>query len=211
MSRQAADLGLTRDTVTAFEPARPGLRAPRGTHYPTLATQQLRLRSFGLADISTLVAMANEHHVADTVLNFPCPLTARYARRWIDSHPTAWDLRDSLHWAISVLEDARFVGYTGLYDIDLESREAKLTFWIGAGLNRARYAAEAAEAALAFAFSELDIHRVYAFHLTRDLLARRVLNGVGMQPQASAHRSIYELCESVTARALSRKDWLGSI
>ena len=185
----------------------------RGSSYPVIATENLRLRAFEFADIAPLVATANEHHVADTSLDFPCPFTAIDAQHWIRSHPAAWDARDSVHWAVSVLADDRFVGYTCLHNIDLEERQAELTFWMGPGTGRVRYAAEAAQAALAFAFAKLQIDRVCAFNLTRNLLAERVLSSIGMRQEGPLDQRVYgsDHYENVIVRGISRSDWLDSL
>lgn len=197
----------SHEVTRAFAPA---IREPR---YPVIATQNLRLRPFGLADIPPLVAIANEHHVADTALDLPCPFTAKYAQQWIRSHPAAWDVRESVHWAVSVLADDRFVGYTCLHNIDPEEGQAEITFWVGPGMERARYATEAVQAALAFAFTELQIDRVCAFHLTRNLLATRVLTRIGMRQEGPLDQ---QLCgsdryENVIVRGISRSAWLASL
>jgi len=211
MHRSASDSNSPR--ATSYEVARSSSRAIREPRYPVIATENLRLRAFGLADISPLVAIANEHHVADTALDFPCPFTAKYAQQWIRSHPAAWDVRDSVHWAVSVLADDRFVGYTCLHNIDREERQAELTFWMGPGTERARNAAEAAQAALAFAFTKLQIDRVCAFHLTRNLLATRVLSGIGMRQEGPLDQRVYgsDQSENVIVRAISRSAWLDSL
>ena len=181
--------------------------------YPVIATQHLRLRPFQLEDIPSLVWAANGHHVADTTLHFPYPFTAQYARRWIRSHRTAWEIRDCIHWAVSALTDDHLVGYTCLDNLDFDERQAELTFWIGRGAERSLYAAEAIQAALAFAFTTLQINQVCAFHLTRNHLATHVFARVGMQQEGPLDD---RLCtsdhfDSVIVRAISRADWFASL
>ena len=181
--------------------------------YPIIATQHLRLRPFRLADISALVVIANGHHVADSVLDFPYPFTAQYAQRWIRSHPAAWDARASIHWAVSVLTDDRVVGYTCLDNVDLDERQAELSFWMGPGTQRARHAAEATQAALAFAFTTLQVNQVCGFNLTRDHLAGHVLVRIGMQQEGPLDQrlSTSDEFDTVIMRAISRTDWLDSL
>ena len=211
MHRSAIDSNSPRST--SYEVARSSSRATREPRYPVIATENLRLRGFGLADISPLVAIANDHHVADTALDLQCPFTAKYAEQWIRSHPAAWDLRDSVHWAVSVLADDRVIGYTCLHNIDGEERQAELTFWIGPGMERARHATEAAQAALAFAFTKLQVDRVCAFHLTRNLLATRVLTRIGMRQEGPLDQRVYgsDQYENVIVRGISRSGWLDSL
>src|ERR1039458_1132380 len=129
MQRSAIDSNSPR--TACYGVPRSSSPAMRGTNYPNIATENLRLRAFGLADIATLVATANEHHVADTSLDFPCPFTAKYAQHWIRSHPAAWHARDAVHWAVSSLANNRLVGYTRLHNIDLEERQGSASFLVG--------------------------------------------------------------------------------
>jgi RimJ/RimL family protein N-acetyltransferase len=205
--------GFTLAQPASHEIDRSLLPTLHRSDYPVIATQHLRLRPFQLADISSLVATANGHHVADTVLDFPYPFTAKYARHWIRSHPAAWDARDCIHWAVSLLTENRVVGYTCLDNLDLEERQAELTFWMGPGAERARYAAEATQAALAVAFTMLQINQVCAFHLTRNHLAMRVLASIGMRQEGPLDQRLCtsDQFDNIIVRAISRADWLASL
>jgi [ribosomal protein S5]-alanine N-acetyltransferase len=206
-------MGIIPVRTASHEIDRSLLQTQHRSGYPVIATQHLRLRPFRLTDISSLVVAANGHHVADTVLDFPYPFTAKYAHQWIRSHPAAWDARDAVHWAISVLTDDRLVGYTCLDNLDLEECQAELTFWMGPGAERARYAAEATQAALAFAFTTLQINQVCAFHLTRNHLAMRVLARIGMQQEGPLDQRLCtsDQLDNVIVRAITRADWLASL
>jgi ribosomal-protein-alanine N-acetyltransferase len=118
-----------------------------------------------------------------------------------------------VHWAVSVLADNRFVGYTCLHNIDLEERQAELTFWIGSGTERGRHAAEAAQAALAFAFATLQLDRVCAFHLTRNVLATRILSRIGMKQEGPLDHRGYgsDQNENVIVRAIQKSEWLKTL
>ena len=210
MHRAINGFTLARPTVYIGRSASP---VARRCSYPTIATENLRLRAFGLADISALVATANGHHVADTALDLPSPFTAKSAQQWINSHPAAWVAGDSVHWAVSVLTDDRFAGYICLQNIDLEERQGELAFWIGAGRERVRHAIEATQAALAFAFTTLQLDRVRAFHLVRNLLATRVLSSIGVQQEGPLEQGVHgsDWYENVIVRAISKSDWLDSL
>jgi RimJ/RimL family protein N-acetyltransferase len=182
-------------------------------HFPVVATSQLRLRPFRLTDIPPLVSIANAHHVADTAIDVPHPFAAEDARRWIESQPAAWAARQSLHWAVSLLSDNRLVGYVGLQDIHLQDLQVELRFWIDGGVHRGRYALEASQAALAFAFTTLEMNHVCAFHLERDALAKHTLAKIGMRQQTTLRQRInkWDQFEEVIVRAVSRSDWLESL
>src|SRR5580698_9072671 len=142
---------------------------PTGTHtlflqtrYPVIAASRVRLRPFTLADISGLVSTVASHRIADTTLAVPRPFSALQARRWIETHPVEWRKRCAIHWAVSGLDNDRLGGYVGLHDIQLDLGQAELSFWIADRLSRKDLGIEAAQAALAFAFTSLHLDTVRA-------------------------------------------------
>ena len=207
----ATGSNLARPTSSGED--RSSATAACSSGFPVLATANLRLRAFELSDISQLKAIANEHHVADTTIDVPHPFTAAYARQWVESHAGLWERRRSVHWAVSLLADDRLVGYTGLEHIDLLNRQAELSFWIGRGMECRGYATEAAQAALAFAFSTLEMNRVGAFHLARDIVAARILSKIGMQQEGLLRQRVckWDQFEDVCVSGMLKSEWLASL
>src|ERR1700744_149701 len=143
--------------------------------YPVLAASRLRLRPFTRSDISPLVRVVAMHRVADATLAVPRPFDPRQARTWIDSHQVEWRKRCAIHWVVSALDNDSLGGYVGLHDIQLERARANVSFWIAARVSRKDLAIEAAQAALAFAFTSLQLDTIQAQQLVGNPLAARVL------------------------------------
>ena len=198
---------------TTSEVGRPPLQGESASNYPVIATARLRLRRLELSDISPLVTLARDRHVADATIDVLSSLTAQDAQRWIESHLAAWEARRSVHWALSLLSDDRLVGYTGLHNIDLGHRQAEISFLISREMVRRGYATEATQAALAFAFITLEMNRVCAFHLARNRLATRILAKMGMRPgRALAAVGLQKgSFRDVIISGLSRFDWLQAV
>jgi RimJ/RimL family protein N-acetyltransferase len=183
------------------------------TRYPIIATSRLRLRPFTLVDISGLIRAVTQHRIADTTLAVPRPFDARQARRWIESHAVEWRRRCALHWAITGLDHDHLAGYVGLHDIQLQLGRANLSFWIADRLARKDLAIEAAEAALAFAFTSLQVDAVHAQQLPGNPLMARILRRLGMTPDAAAHQAVsrWGQSEEVLAWSISRAPWMASL
>jgi len=166
-----------------------------------------------LADITPLTTLAGEHRVADTTIGVPHPYTAEFARMWISSHSGAWEGRRALHWAAVKVGDDRIAGYAGLHRINTERAQAELRFWVGCGVERTSNAVEWSAAIVKFAFSELDMNRVYALQLDRHPLAGRVLSAIGMQREGLVRKRIFKggLVEDVVCWATLRSDWRGRL
>ena len=183
------------------------------TRYPVIATSRLRLRPFTLVDIPRLISVVAAHRIADTTLAVPRPFDARQARRWIESHPVQWRRRDAIHWAVSGLDHDRLAGYVGLHEIQLDRGWANLSFWIADRIARKDLAIEAAQAALAFAFTSLQIDTVHAHQLTGNPLTPRILRRLGMQPETGTPQAMsgWGRSEDVLAWNVSRTAWMATL
>jgi RimJ/RimL family protein N-acetyltransferase len=183
------------------------------TRYPVVAASHLRLRPFTLADISRLVSAVAAHRIADATLAVPRPFDARQARRWIESHPVEWRKRCAVHWAVSGLDNDRLAGYVGLHDVQLAPGQADISFWIADRISRKDLAIEAAQAALAFAFTSLQIDTVKAHQLSGNPLVARILRRLGMAPDSAAPQAVsrWGRSEEVLAWSVSRSAWLDSL
>jgi RimJ/RimL family protein N-acetyltransferase len=177
--------------------------------FPTLATRHLRLRAFELRDISPLVAAVATHRISDATLAVPHPFSALQARRWIESHRDQWETRRAVHWAVCNLADEQLSGYVGLQEVDHDS--AELSFWISERMERRDLAVDAAQAALAFAFTTLHLRRIEALQLADCQLVGRVLLRIGMQAQSTTHISKWGRTEEVVPWSVDYSDWVDSL
>lgn len=176
--------------------------------YPRLHTPRFRFRPFSPADIAPFAALAGEHRIADTTIGIPHPYTAEFARMWIASHSEAWKARRALHWAAHKAGENRILGYAGLHNIDLQSKQAELRFWVGCGVRRHEDAVEWSRAVMEFARVELGLTRVYAMQLERHPPAARVLSTIGMRQEGLVRKRVLKggLVENIVCWAILQKD-----
>ncbi len=183
------------------------------TRYPVVATSRLRLRPFTLVDIPELMRAVTQHRIADATMEIPQPFDARQARRWIESHALEWRSRSALHWAVTGLDHDRLAGYVGLHDIRLQLGCANLSFWIADRLARKDLAGEAAQAALAFAFTSLQLDVVHAHLSSGNPLLARVLRRLGMKTDTAMlqSESRWGRSEEVLPWSMSKATWVASL
>jgi len=183
------------------------------TKYPVIAASRLRLRPFALSDIPRLVTAVAAHRIADATLAVPRPFDARWARQWIESHPLEWRKRCAIHWAVSGLDNDWLAGYVGLHDIQLDRGRANVSFWIAERTSRKDLAIEAAQAALAFAFTSLPVDAVQAHQLSGNPLVARILRRLGMKPDTVVPRAVsgWDRSEEALAWSVSKTSWMGSL
>jgi RimJ/RimL family protein N-acetyltransferase len=158
--------------------------------FPTLSTKRFRFRAFVFADIGRLVALANEHRIADTAIGVPHPFTAEFARMCISLHQSQWQERRAIHWAVHAIGDDKMAGYAGLNQIDAARGQGEMRFWVGCGTERFSHAVEWSEALASYALSGLNLTRVYALQLARHTLAGRVLRAIGMREEGFLRKRI---------------------
>jgi ribosomal-protein-alanine N-acetyltransferase len=145
-----------------------------------------------MSDIAPLTSLAGEHRIADTTIGIPHPYTAGFARAWITSHLQDWHARRELHWAAMEHGEKLLTGYAGLVGIDEARRQAELRFWVGRGVKRRRDALEWSEKVVDFAVNELGLRRIYSLQLNRHHLAARILMNIGMKPEVTALKRVFE-------------------
>lgn len=181
--------------------------------YPVIAAWHLELRPFSLADIPWFVKVATIDRFAITTLTVPRSFDARSARRWIKSHPLQWQRRRAVHWVIMSLEDDDHCGYVGLHDIQIAKRRAELRFWTAERIGRFHLILEAAQAAVAFAFTCLQVENVMAYPLDNKPQLPRVLSQFGMQRDMGTPEPGHRRGQgnAVLPWSVSRSHWAASL
>jgi [ribosomal protein S5]-alanine N-acetyltransferase len=177
--------------------------------YPVLATERFRLRPLIEGDCPRFAKLSDDGGI-DTAVELQRPLVTPPAERWIASHALLWETLQALHWAVVPLAADALIGYVGLTDIDLEHRRAKLTFRVGPSRQCNDRAIEAAQAALAFAFTDLGLNRISACHRVRQPRAAQTLSCLGMRREGLLQQSLWdgEQFEDVMLWAILRIAWV---
>ncbi len=147
---------------------------------PLLRTNRLVLRPFELADAPTVQRLAGAREIADTTLHIPHPYPEGAATEWITSHAPAWQQGSGVTYAITLCDTTDPIGAIGLH-IAKQSSFGELGYWVSVSRWNRGYCTEAARAILAFAFGDLQLHRVQARHLTRNPASGRVMQKIGMR------------------------------
>jgi [ribosomal protein S5]-alanine N-acetyltransferase len=156
---------------------------------PTLHTERLTLRPFGLADANTVQQLAGAYQVALNTSSIPHPYPDGGAEMWIGTHQAQFDAGDAVHFAITRQNGEHLIGAMGLA-ITREHRRAELGYWIGVPHWGQGYATEAARAVLAYGFEETDLLRITATHFGRNPASGRVMQKIGMTNEGCLRQHI---------------------
>jgi RimJ/RimL family protein N-acetyltransferase len=178
------------------------------TERPTLETERLLLRPFTLADAPAVQRLAGDRDIASTTLSIAHPYEDGMAERWISGLPDKWARGTQLHFALERRADGALLGDVLLYPT-FAHRRAELGYWLGKPYWGHGYTSEAAAAVLAYAFTVLDLHRVFAEHMTRNPASGRVLQKIGMTYEGTMrhHTLKWGVFEDVAVYGILRDEW----
>lgn len=162
---------------------------------PTLNTSRLVIRPFKLTDASEVQKLAGAKEIASTIPDLPHPYPDGLAEKWIKTHAEEFERGNSLRLAV-VNETNQLCGGIKL-DLHDKYNNAELGYWIGVPYWTQGYCKEAASKIIDYGFETLNLHKIYAFHLTRNPASGRVLQKIGMTKEGCwrqhiKHLGVYE-------------------
>lgn len=152
-----------------------------------LETDRLILREWQDGDRDAFLAIVSDPHVMRYFLN---PLTPEQADIWLDKMRRGFDEGTAHFFAVERKDDGALLGRAGtarLLDMTLPTNPDLEIGWLLASNYWGKgYAPEAARAALAHAFDNLDAPEVVAYTAAINAPSRRVMEKIGMRYDPSA-------------------------
>lgn len=148
---------------------------------PELTTERLRLRGWRDDDRPPFAALNADPEV---MAHFPTTLSRTTSDMLVDGTMDGWAANGFGLWVLERLEDARFLGFTGL---SKPSFEAHFTPAVEVGWRLARhawgqgFATEAARASLAFGFEVVGLDDIVSFTVPANVRSRAVMERIGMR------------------------------
>ncbi len=175
---------------------------------PTLETERLTLRPFTLDDASDVQRLAGDPAIADMTLNIPHPYKDGMAEGWISKHQEAFDKGDQVTLAITRTEDGTLLGAISLVAI-AAGHQAEMGYWVGKPYWGDGCCTEAARAVTWYAFTDLNLIRVHARHITRNPASGRVMQKIGMKHEGSQrlHVKKGDALEGMELYGILKDEW----
>jgi [ribosomal protein S5]-alanine N-acetyltransferase len=153
------------------------------TSQPTLVTSRLSLRPFYMADAVDVRRLAGDEKVARTTLAIPFPYPEGAAEDWIAKHPSQYEVRSEITFAITLLENGFLIGAITLMAVSTKHSRAELGYWIGTEYCSKGYCTEAVVQVICFAQEQIGISRITGQCLARNPASARVMTKAGMLPE----------------------------
>jgi [ribosomal protein S5]-alanine N-acetyltransferase len=160
------------------------------TSIPELVTERLRLREPVPGDAAALLAVLGDPEVT-RYHNVPTLTSLVEAQVLLERLEQRQAARETIRWAIEVVEHGEMIGTVGLLRFDFEHRHAEVGYeigrrWWGRGL-----APEAAAAVIRYGFSVLGLHRIEAGVLPGNDASVRVLQKLGFSEEGARRDYLY--------------------
>ena len=176
---------------------------------PTLETARLILRSLETSDAASIRQEAGVREIADTMISLLHPYPPGEAERYLDEQETLREEGRGVTLAVFTSDDPRFVGLVEVREIDREHSQAELSFWLARGAWGHGYMTEALHAVLRYAFDDLGLNRLYAYHMQRNPASGRVLEKNGFRREGLLRQRVrkWGRYEDVLLWAIVRSDW----
>jgi ribosomal-protein-alanine N-acetyltransferase len=166
------------------------LQAAWPSSIPDLATERLRLRAPSPRDAPAVLAIFGNPEVT-RYHSVPTFMTLAEAEAALERLEQRYAARDTIRWAIELIEHGEMIGTVGLLRFDFEHRHAEVGYdigrpWWGRGL-----ASEAAAAIVRYGFSVLGLHRIEAGVLPENVASVRVLQKLGFVEEGTRRDYLY--------------------
>jgi RimJ/RimL family protein N-acetyltransferase len=157
--------------------------------HPMLQTARLVLRPYALTDAPDLQRLIGDREVASTTTNIPHPYEEGMAEAWINAQPDLFEQGQGVNFAITTPADDALIGGMGLR-LTPAHQHGELGYWIGVPFWNHGYCTEAAQAVVTYGFETLALHRILAYHMTRNPASGRVMEKIGMRYEGCLRQHI---------------------
>jgi RimJ/RimL family protein N-acetyltransferase len=175
---------------------------------PTITTERLVLRPFALSDAADVQRLAGDPAVADTTLSIPHPYPDGVAEQWISGHAERFQQREILVLAVTLRATGELAGCISLV-LRLHDDRAEMGYWMGVSYWNQGYCSEAARTLIGYGFQQMNLHRIYAHHLTRNPASGRVMQKAGMTYEGTLREHVkkWDRFEDIAAYGILRSEY----
>jgi ribosomal-protein-alanine N-acetyltransferase len=143
-----------------------------------MRTERLVMRGWRETDREPFAALNADPEVME---HFPEKLSREQSDAFADKIEAGFAERGWGLWALEA--DGEFIGYTGLQPVSFETHftpAVEIGWRLARGAWGRGYASEAARAAAAFAFAELELDELVSFTVPENTRSRAVMERIGM-------------------------------
>ena len=156
-----------------------------------LHTERLRIRDFVADDFDDIYAFESDPDVVKYVAYGPyTPDECRRDLTWHIEHQSILPRR-YFHFALALPTEKRVIGWCGVQFERDDRHEAEIGYAMHPDFHGYGYITEAAQAVLAYSFTELSVHRVFAECAPENTASVAVLQRLNMRQEGRLRENRY--------------------
>lgn len=173
-----------------------------------IKTQRLLLRPPKQSDSSAIQKAAGIREIADTMISLPHPYPDGEGERYIVRQIAEREAGHSVTFIIEQKTEG-FCGLIELREIDHVHSQGELSFWLKTEVWGRGYMSEAVRAMVRYGFEEINLNRLYAYHMLRNPATGRVLEKNGFKKEGLLRQRVrkWGKFEDVSIWAMLRHEW----
>jgi RimJ/RimL family protein N-acetyltransferase len=162
-----------------------------------------------LSDTLEIQKAATSRKIADSMISLPHLYPVGEAERYVAHRQSEREAGRSVAYAIEKKTDGGFCGLIEVRDIEREHSQGELSFWLAVDAWGQRYMSEAVRAVVGYAFANLGLNRLYAYHMVRNPASGRVLAKNGFEREGLLRQRVrkWGQFEDVALWAILREEW----
>lgn len=153
-----------------------------------LATERLLLRPLQLEDAAAIVRLAGDWRVAWPISTIPHPYSLGRARDFLRAARRGRAEGSEYAFAVTRRPEPELIGIISLRP--QRGRSAETGYWMGVPYWGQGYMSEALGAIVRHAFCDLQLRRVYAWHVGSNPASGRVMQKAGMRREACLRQHV---------------------
>lgn len=172
-----------------------------------IETERLFLRPYDLTDASMVQKLADDKAIAETTF-VPYPYTIEKVKEWINRHAEMIQNGDAYPFAVLLKNENQLIGAMTIR-VDQVHHKGELAYWVGKDYWGKGFATEMSKAVLAFGFHELNLHRIWAPVMKKNIASGKVMEKIGLSYEGTLKEDILKWgsYEDVHIYGLLRKDY----
>ena len=146
--------------------------------FPILTTERLRLRHLQQSDAEALFAIKSNLEVTGQYGQEPHQ-TIDDTLDWIQRIQASYERQEDLVWALTFKGEDTLIGAATLWNIDPGFHCAELGYELHPAYGKKGLMTEAVSTILTFGFTELELHRIEANPLAKNIASKNLLHKLG--------------------------------
>ncbi|UQZ32483.1 GNAT family N-acetyltransferase [Paenibacillus sp. PK3_47] len=177
---------------------------------PVLETDRLLLRAFELTDASSVQELAGDVEVARTTLSIPHPYSLEDAESWISFITGSSNEGQGYPFALVSKDSNLLIGCMSI-NVARPHQRGELAYWIGQPYWGKDYATEAARRLVRYGFEELDLNKIWAAAMSKNMASWSVMKKAGMyfEGEQKQHILKWDQFEDVVYYGMTKTHYTG--